>query len=193
MNPNDKEYYLIDDNSDVTVTPLTSGSIITNRYTSKTAENYSIRLKIEVYDIAAEEINPKPVKTIYFILNNEIPTPASNMTAVNNGFYFASNGENVTESILGLNGSQKVDYYSKITLYYSTNTTFIPVKFYISTDKSSWEEVANGTQITCPEDLTSQTYYLKIWYDMDFIRDKGYIDQMGNYNYIFENFPDDRN
>ena len=190
MNPNDKEYYLIDDNSDVTVTPLTSGSIITNRYTSKTAENYSIRLKIEVYDIAAEEINPKPVKTIYFILNNEIPTPASNMTAVNNGFYFASNGENVTESILGLNGSQKVDYYSKITLYYSTNTTFIPVKFYISTDKSSWEEVANGTQITCPEDLTSQTYYLKIWYDMDFIRDKGYIDQTGNYNYIFENYPE---
>lgn len=189
MNVNDKEYYLLDDTSDVKATELNNGSIRTYRYSSKQEASYSYRLKIEVYDIASEEINPKPVKTIYFILNNEIPTPSNTMTSINNGFYFASNGENVTESILGLNGSQKVDYYSKIYLYYSTNTSFIPVKFYLSTDKTSWEEVANGQQITCPEEQSNQTYYLKIWYDMDYIKEHGYLDHTGRYSYIFENYP----
>ena len=169
---------------------LSNTTIRTLRFYSRTeTPNYSYRYMLEIYDTAREE-GARPVKTVYFILNNEIPLPETqSLENINNEFYFTSNGRIVTASILGLNNENQVDYYSRVSLNYRTNTAFLPVKFDISTDGVIWEEIASGTEISCPENVEQQEYYLRIWYDMDEIRNLGYIDQTGNHEYIFEVIP----
>ena len=168
-----------------------SNSIVTLTYDVRDgAINYSYRFRLDIYDTARVDANDPPVKSVYFILNNEIPLPETEtMENINNEFYFTSNGRIVTESILGLNDVNQVDYYSRVTLNFRTNTSFLPVKFEISTDGVIWSEIESGTEISCPEDIEQQEYYLRVWYDLDEIRNLGYIDQTGNHSYIFEVIP----
>lgn len=170
---------------------LSNSTIRTLRfYSREETPNYSYKFMLEIYDTARENDTDPPVKTVYFILNNEIPLPETqSMENLDNEFYFASNGRIITEDILGLNGEDQVDYYSRVSLNYRTNTSFLPIKFEISTDGVIWEEIASGTEISCPEDVEQQEYYLRVWYDMDEIENLGYIDQTGNYDYIFEVIP----
>ena len=176
-------------NALVNVESRLSNTIRTLSFNSFDDETYySHRLMIEVNDTAREE-DDGPVKTIYFILNNEVSLPETNsMDNIVNEFYFTSNGRMITASLLGINEDQ-VDYFSKVTLNYRSNATFLPIKFELSTDGVIWTEVESGTEISCPDDIEQQDYYLRVWYDMDTIEDLGYLDQTGNYTYIFEYVP----
>lgn len=164
--------------------------IIEIRFSSRPEiTNYSYRYKLEVYDTESG-LNEPPIKEIYFILNNEIPTPESySMENVVNKFYFASNGRIITANILGLDGEEQVNYFSKVSLYYNTAQTFLPIKFELSLDGQNWEKIQSGTAISCPEDVDQQDFYLRVWYDIDEIKNLGYIDQTGNFGYIFEYIP----
>ena len=165
----------------------TDTSVIANTYSVNTLSNtYNYFFRIDVQDVSSGEF----VKSVYFILNNEIPTVATSTENLYNNFYLASNGVNVTNSLLGLDGETQVNYFSNVTLYYDITTSFLPVKLYISTDRQNWAELANGEQIVCEDDQEQVVYYLKIWYDLDAIRELGYYNrETVGYEYIFEYVP----
>ena len=176
-----------------------SGSVIRNTFNIReTSLKYNYKYRIDVYDayataVEGEEINP--IKTIYFILNDQIATPNTleTPTTVDNQFYLTTNGSNVTQAVLGLNGTTKVDFYSRVTLMYGdTSGNFLPIKYYISTDNVNYEEISSGTIISCPENVNSITYYLKVWYDLDYIMENEYYNQLSNSEYIFEIVPTNR-
>ncbi len=181
---------MTDTNAYVNFTTTSQGGTIQRiTYTAKTDDtNYSYRIRLDIYDASVSDSSGY-VKSIYFILNNEIPTP-STTEEIENGFYFLSNGQNVTASLLGLNGEPQVYYYSSVYLYYNTSTYFLPIKFEISLDGGySWEEIGSATELYCNDDVDQQTFYLRVWYDLDEIAELGYVDQTGNYSYIFEFIP----
>lgn len=153
---------------------------------------YNYFYRIDVYDtnIGANG-QSQFIKSVYFMLHDELPT-ANTSGSTNNDpgyFYLSSNGRNVTNDVLGISG-EAVNYYSRVNLYYNvSNTTFLPIKVYISTDNQNWTEITNGTQIECPENTEQITYYIRIWYDMDVIADRGYYNQLSGAEYIFGNIP----
>lgn len=160
--------------------PDRQNSIITNTYSSKVSNNYNLQFKIVVSDSGSGDF----IKEIYFTLYNEIPVVIEGNSTTENGFRFESNGNNITSDLL----SENISYYSKVTLYYNQTSTFLPSIFLISTDNQTWEEIDNGSVISCTEDST--TYYLKVWYNQEYIKQKGYINQYGLYSYIFDYVPD---
>ncbi len=176
-----------------------SGSVIRNTFNIRdTSSKYNYKYRIDVYDAYATAVEGEeltPIKTVYFILNDQISTPNTDqtLTTEERQFYLTTNGSNVTQAVLGLNGATKVDFYSRVTLMYSeTSENFLPIKYYISTDNVNFEEIASGTIISCPEEESSVTYYLKVWYDLDYIMEHDYYNQLSNSEYIFEIVPTNR-
>lgn len=186
-----------DTNTSIRLVKNISGSIIRNTfYIRDTSSKYSFKYKIQVYDAYATEIEGEertPIKTIYFMLNDQISTPNTTTQTTDHQFYLTTNGSNVTQAVLGLDGNTKVDFYSRVTLIYGdTSDNFLPIKYYISTDNVNFEEILSGTIISCPEDTDSITYYLKVWYDLDYIMKNEYYNQLSNSDYIFEIVPTNR-
>ena len=176
-----------------------SGSVIRNTFSIREQEKYSLKFRIDVYDVYAytnatdgEVVNP--IKSIYFILNDQVGTPnANSMTTDNNQFYFTTNGGNITDAILGLSGGEKVTFYSRTTLIYGdTSNNFLPIKYYLSTNGGDYEEVESGTIITCPDNVDSVTYSLKVWYDANYIVNENFTNQLSNGGYIFDAVPEER-
>lgn len=165
-----------------------AGSIVRNTYYVRNASSkYNYKFRIDVYDAVDTD---NLIKSVYFMLNDQIDTPnTTTLSTENNQFYLTTNGSNVTEAILGLNGVAQVDFYSRVTLIYAETSTFFPIKYYISTDNVNFEEISSGTIIACPEDADTITYYLKVWYDLDYIMEQEYYNQLSNSDYIFEIVP----
>ncbi len=189
-----------------TISENTTTSIRVNTYHVLNPGNtYSYLLRIDVYDIDDVDTTTGipyedvvPVQQIYFILNNNVPkVERTNTNPLDNSFKLTSSGMNVTTNVLGIreDGSQdpsmKVNYYSSINLNYNiSSSNLLPVAFYLSRDGGDWEQITNGTDISCPEDQDSITYYLKVWYDIDEITNLGYRNTLNNdYGYIFEFVP----
>ena len=165
-----------------------AGSIVRNTYYVRdTSSKYNYKFRIDVYDAVDTD---NLIKSVYFMLNDQIDTPnTTTLSTENNQFYLTTNGSNVTEAILGLNGVAQVDFYSRVTLIYAETSTFFPIKYYISTDNVNFEEISSGTIISCPEDADTITYYLKVWYDLDYIMEQEYYNQLSNSDFIFEIVP----
>lgn len=186
-----------DTDAPILLTQYVDGSILRNVYSAKATSNYSYKFRIDAYDVyeydpelAVQTIEPK---SIYFILNNQLARPDTTTTTgttTENQFYLTSNGSNVTANVLGI-GTTAVDFYSRVTLIYaeSGSNFLIPIKYYLSTDNVNFEEVTSGTIISCPEEEESITYYLKVWYDMDYIMQNSLFNQLSNSEYIFELVP----
>ncbi len=161
-------------------------------YIFERSENdYNYFYRIDVYDTNIGTNGQQQfIKSVYFIINNQLPIANTSSTNNTSGtFHLVSNGRNVTNDVLGID-NEAVNYYSRVNLYYNvSNTTFLPVKVYLSTDNQNWVEVANGTQIECPDDAEQITYYIRIWYDMEVIADRGYYNQLAGAEYIFGTIP----
>ncbi len=190
---------LNDTDTSIRLTRNISGSVIRNTYSIRdSSSKYNYKYRIDVYDAYATAVEGEeltPIKTVYFILNDQISTPNTDQTPTTEErqFYLTTNGSNVTQAVLGLSGATKVDFYSRVTLMYGeTSENFLPIKYYISTDNVNFEEIASGTIISCPEEESSVTYYLKVWYDLDYIMEHDYYNQLSNSEYIFEIVPTNR-
>lgn len=132
------------------------------------------------------------IKTIYAILYNELPkansSTASSPAGENNkpGEFklLDASRNNVTATIIADKSLNDTGYFSEITLLYANKTTFIPIKYSVSTDKKNWQEVSSGTVLKNQTDQM-MTYYLKVWYD-----EKYMTNELSNSNYLFEIVPE---
>lgn len=132
------------------------------------------------------------IKTIYVVLYNELPkantSTASSAAGENNkpGEFklLDASRNNVTGTIIADKNLNDTGYFSEITLLYSNKTTFIPIKYSVSTDKQNWTEVSSGTVLKNQTD-EMQTYYLKVWYDQTYM-----TNELANSEYLFGIVPD---
>lgn len=157
--------------------------------TTKTTGTYNDSFAIEVKD---RNDLTNLVKTIYVVLYNELPTPNTTTSETSPAGENNEPGEfklldasrnNVTSTIISGESSSESGYFSEITLLYSNNTTFFPIKYSISTDGINWTEAPSGTVMKNTTD-EMMTYYLKIWYDETYM-----TNELSNSTYIFEYVP----
>jgi hypothetical protein len=151
--------------------------------TTKTDVAYNDYFAIEVRDVGDLS---NLVKTIYVELYNELPIANTSATDNNTEGHYKlldASRNNVTSTILGKQDSESAGYFSEITLLYSEKSTFIPIKYSISTDGKTWESVSSGTVLKNQTDEL-MTYYLKIWYDETYM-----TNELKNSTYLFEYVP----
>ena len=175
-------------NANVTKVPnpdgITTLTIKTNR-TSSYEDNFALEVR-DFNDLT------NLVKTIYVVLYNELPRPntstGTSAAGENNkpGEFklLDASRNNVTSAIINNKNDTDTGYFSEITLLYAHKTTFLPVKFSVSTDKKTWTEISSGTVLknNTPEMMT---YYLKIWYAENYMEN-----ELSNSQYLFEFVPE---
>ncbi len=161
--------------------------------TRASGQQYHDRFVLELYDqqefldknSSIEGLSVK--KEIYFDLFNQLPeeemTNESNQPAAGKFKLLDVNG-NIIDCATLVNGSQ--GYYSQILIRFTLldeAETFIPVKYMYRTEDTDWQELTSGTRLQNRTDQL-QTYYLKIWYDEQYLHN-----ELGNGAYVFENVP----
>lgn len=155
--------------------------------TNTTNATYNDSFAIVVRDYNNKDVNTNLVKTIYFTLYKELPTP-NNTTAINQPGQFKitdGNQNNITQTIINGLASGEAGYFSSVRIQYAKKDTFIPVVYSISTDKINWRELEISEDLTCSAEQGSQTYYLKIWYDEDYL-----LNDRGTPTYVFGYVPE---
>ncbi len=149
-----------------------------------TVLNYNDLYVLKVFDAETDE----EVSSTYFNLYNELVYSNS---LYNDGKVYEkyagdfklldANGNDITSKIITPEDINNLGYFSEVRLIYSTNNTnFIPVKFSVSTDKKTWEEVNTGTKFKCQSE-EMEKYFLKIWYDEDYLKN-----EFGTTSYVFQ-------
>lgn len=169
----------------------TGVSTITINFNSKqtinevatTVLNYDDTYILKVYDADTDT----EVSQIYFKLYNELVFSNS---LYNDGSVYEkyagdfklldANGNDITQKIIAPADLNNLGYFSEVRLIYNTSEeNFIPVKFSVSNDLKTWEEVNTGTKFKCQTD-DMEKYFLKIWYDETYLKN-----EFGTTDYIF--------
>ncbi len=198
-NPNKYTYkaYLVKDNA-VTSTEFKSSNTIPNGNETITErfamdmgdKQYYVSFVIRLYDIEDPE---NYLREIHCILYNYLPIGLTDDTKdVEEGNFKIrdTNNKNITEDILSntlANPNEDAGYYSQVRITYERNTNpLVPVRYSISKDNATWEEISSGKRLV---NTTGEleTYYLKIWYDEQFLRN-----ELGNQLYVFGEVPQSR-
>ncbi|MGN1201255.1 MAG: hypothetical protein ACI4R8_03255 [Candidatus Caccovivens sp.] len=154
--------------------------------TNRTEEFYNDSFVLEIVDFVD---NTNLVKTIYFTLYNQLPKanyPQNEGDKDRNNQpgefkLLDASRNNITQTIMS--GSNESGYFSEVTVMYSTQETFIPIKYSISRNGIDWEEIASGTRLRCTSN-EMEKYYLKIWYDESYLKN-----ETGFSTYVFEKVP----
>lgn len=176
-------------NANLTKEPNADGIMLLTAKAKDSNISYNNSFVIEIADFA----NPNnQLDPIYFTLYNELPKPNSSTDSSAAGEnnkpgqfkLLDASRNNVTSTIIADKNLSDTGYFSEITLLYSNKTTFIPVKYSVSTDKKNWNEVASGTVL---KNQTSEmlTYYLKVWYDETYLEN-----ELSNTAYVFGIVPE---
>ncbi len=175
-------------NANVSAFPASNGITTLTIKTNK-ERDYNDCFAVEVRDF--NDLT-NLVKTIYVVLYNELPRANSSTDTSAAGEnnkpgefkLLDASRNNVTGTITSRAPTNDTGYFSEITLLYSNKTTFIPVKYSISTDKVNWTEIPSGTVLKNQTD-EMMTYYLKIWYDETYM-----TNELSNSTYLFEYVPE---
>ncbi len=175
-------------NANVSASPDSNGiTTLTIKTNKEGSYNDSFAIKVVDFNDPTNEI-----KTIYATLYNELPkanaSTSSSAAGENNkpGEFklLDASRNNVTSTIIADKSLNDTGYFSEITLLYSNKTTFIPIKYSVSTDKQTWTEVSSGTVLKNQTD-EMLTYYLKVWYDETYI-----ANELANSAYLFGIVPE---
>ena len=125
------------------------------------------------------------VKNVYFKLYNQLPTANHDLSTLGYGQFriLDTNGANITNNIISETLGEE-GYYSEIRIQYrDLESTFVPIKYSISTDGHTWTEITSGTFLRC-ETEEMQKYYLKVWYQEDYLQN-----ELGTSRYVFGYVP----
>ncbi len=125
------------------------------------------------------------IKEIHFVLYNQLPLANDGNSAFESGQFriLDGNGNNITNKVVGTLANDETGYFSEVRVMFNQSETFIPVKFSVSRDKQTWEEISSGTRLRSTTD-EMEKYYLKIWYDQQYLKNES-----GNAMYVFEKVP----
>ena len=169
-----------------TMTSGDSGGITTATFRTNDADGiYNDSFVLEVRD---REYPERLYKEIYFTLYNELPTAnldPTNRPNVEGEFKFQdAKGNNITSEIVS-NVTDADGYFSEVRiLFKNKESTFLPIKYSISTDKLNWRELTSGERLTC-QSSNMETYYVKVWYD-----EQALENEFGTTAYVFGNVPE---
>lgn len=171
--------YTVDTNSNNTKTITVNTDVLDADMDGFKDENYNSTFVFEIRDHATGNF----IENVYFKLYNQLPIPLISSTTQNATFRLLdASGKNITKDIIYGSNLDEAGYFSEVRILYTNKDTFIPVKFYVSTNKLDWQEVASGTRLKNNSDQL-QTYYLKVWYE------ESLLNVGGNPMYVFGKVP----
>lgn len=147
-----------------TVNGITTWTFSSNELSSN-GIGYHLEFELEIID--KEERNSRKV---YFTLYNELPKKNLSDSENQLGQYKIVNarGTNITSEITQYHPE---NYYSEVSIQFLKANTFIPVKYYLSKNKTDWREILSGETLRCSGDV-EEIWYLKIWYDASALNNK---------------------
>ena len=162
-------------NTNGTRTMTISSLAVTDPYTTPYEENY-------VLDIFNDDAL---VKSIYLTLYKGLPRAnfTDNTNLAGEFKFLDASRNNITEEITSVSTGDEIGYFSEVTLMYALEDSLLPIKYSISTDKVNWTEVSSGS-VFKNESETSATYYLKVWYDEDYL-----TNEFGAAKYVYQYVP----